>query len=154
MWRPVPFKHSFRLAYGRTFYGTGYYIYHLSPTAGRPYPLVSRYEIGPDNGSDDWANPRYDRTFNRARMYFPAEEDSARTMSGTTQFTMRLYPDNLGVLLRRKFDYAYPNQHARVFVRASGTGDWQFAGDWYTAGSNTCVHSRPDGRSFQTGNQT
>lgn len=28
MWRPVPFEESFRLAYGRTHYGTGYYIYH------------------------------------------------------------------------------------------------------------------------------
>ena len=28
MWRPIPFADSFRLAYSRTFYGTGYYIYH------------------------------------------------------------------------------------------------------------------------------
>ena len=28
MWRPIPFRDSLRLAYSRTFYGTGYYIYH------------------------------------------------------------------------------------------------------------------------------
>jgi Protein of unknown function (DUF2961) len=28
-WVPVAFERSLRLAYGRTFYGTGYYIYHL-----------------------------------------------------------------------------------------------------------------------------
>ena len=27
-WVPVPFEKSFRMAYSRTFYGTGYYIYH------------------------------------------------------------------------------------------------------------------------------
>jgi len=28
MWVPVPFEKSFRMAYSRTRYGTGYYIYH------------------------------------------------------------------------------------------------------------------------------
>ncbi|MCA9430426.1 MAG: DUF2961 domain-containing protein, partial [Candidatus Omnitrophica bacterium] len=28
MWVPISFEKSFRLAYSRTFYGTGYYIYH------------------------------------------------------------------------------------------------------------------------------
>src|SRR5450432_1221570 len=27
-WMPIPFEHSFRMAYSRTHYGTGYYIYH------------------------------------------------------------------------------------------------------------------------------
>ncbi|MCC6491835.1 MAG: DUF2961 domain-containing protein, partial [Pirellulales bacterium] len=31
MWRPIPFERSLRLAYSRTFYGTGYYIFHLFP---------------------------------------------------------------------------------------------------------------------------
>jgi hypothetical protein len=29
IWTPMPFEESFRLAYSRTRYGTGYYIYHL-----------------------------------------------------------------------------------------------------------------------------
>jgi hypothetical protein len=28
-WLPMPFKQSMRIAYSRTFYGTGYYIYHV-----------------------------------------------------------------------------------------------------------------------------
>src|SRR5438270_534525 len=28
MWAPIPFENTFRMAYSRTFYGTGYYIYH------------------------------------------------------------------------------------------------------------------------------
>ncbi|MCH5376609.1 MAG: DUF2961 domain-containing protein, partial [Planctomycetes bacterium] len=33
MWVPIPFEERFRLAYSRTFYGTGYYIYHLYDTS-------------------------------------------------------------------------------------------------------------------------
>lgn len=29
IWTPMPFRDSLRIAYSRTFYGTGYYIYHL-----------------------------------------------------------------------------------------------------------------------------
>ena len=29
MWVPIGFEQSFRMMYGRTFYGTGYYIYHV-----------------------------------------------------------------------------------------------------------------------------
>jgi len=62
---------------------------------------------------------------------------------------MRLDPQNQGVMLRRKFDYQYPDQRAKVFVKPDGSdGPWQEAGSWYTAGSNTCVHSRPPGNNF------
>ena len=101
-----------------------------SPTAGAPYTLVSRYEWGPDHRG--------------ARLHFPAEEDRVRTMKGTSQFKMRLDPNNLGVLLRRKFDYQYPNQRARVSVRPDRQdASWQYVGQWYTPGSNTCVYSYP-----------
>jgi len=101
-----------------------------SPTAGEPYALVSRYEWGSDSRG--------------ARMHFPAEQDYVRTMKGTSQFKMRLDPNNLGVMLRRKFDYLYPNQRAKVWVRPDGANaEWQYVGQWYTAGSNTCVYSYP-----------
>ena len=37
------------------------------------------------------------------------------------EFTLKLDPKNLGVLLRRKLDYAYPNQRAEVFVADAAT---------------------------------
>ena len=55
------------------------------------------------------------------------------------------------MLLRRKLDYAFPNQRAEVFVADAGAGQrgaaprWQPAGVWYLAGSNTCVYSNPKG---------
>lgn len=33
-------------------------------------------------------------------------------------------------------------------MREAGTEAWHAVGDWYTAGSNTCVYSRPRGRNF------
>lgn len=42
MWVPIPFEKRLRLAYSRTFYGTGYYIYHLyDPSANLSQPIQS-----------------------------------------------------------------------------------------------------------------
>jgi len=103
---------------------------YISPTASAPYLLTSRYEWGPDHHG--------------ARMHFPAEQDYVRVMKGTSQFKMKLDPNNLGVMLRRKFDYLYPNQCAKVWVRPDKPDAvWTYVGRWYTAGSNTCVYSYP-----------
>lgn len=113
-----------------------------SPGADRPYILVSRYEWGPDSWRDEKNTPG-------GMQFFPAEEDQVRVMKGESQFTVNLDPANLGVLLRRKFDYVYPNQSAKVWIRPSSSpGAWRYVGEWYTAGSNTCVFSRPGGRNF------
>jgi hypothetical protein len=40
MWVPLPFEKSFRMAYSRTYYGTGYYIYRLyMPGANLSRPI-------------------------------------------------------------------------------------------------------------------
>jgi len=108
--------------------------YH-SPEASAPYELTSRYEWGVDTL--------------KGKEVFPAESDRGRTTTGTSEVTLKVRPDNFGVLLRRKLDYAYPNQRAEVFVadasggRAIADADWKPAGVWYVAGSNTCVYSNP-----------
>lgn len=109
-----------------------------SPTAEQPYTLVSRYEWGPDTGS-------------KSQLFFPAEEDKVRIMKGTSVFKVDILEDNLGVMLRRKFDYSYPNQTAKVYVKPADKGtDWQYAGTWYTAGSNTYYYSYPGGELGKT----
>ncbi len=118
---------------------------YQSPTAKEPYTLVSRYELGPDTDSTTWHSCD---DCHGGRQHFPAVEDAVRTMTGNSQFIMKIEPENLGVLLRRKFDYGYPNQHAKVYVRKFQTENWKYAGEWYTAGSNTCVYSRPEGGNF------
>jgi hypothetical protein len=76
---------------------------------------------------------------------YPAHTDRGRKTTGTSDFTLKLDPQNLGVMLRRKLDYQYSNQRAEVFVADENGADWKPAGIWYLAGSNTCVYSNPKG---------
>ena len=50
------------------------------------------------------------------------------------------------MMLRRKLDYAFPNQRAEVFISDIGRENWKYAGIWYLAGSNTCVYSNAGNR--------
>jgi hypothetical protein len=108
---------------------------YRSPDASEPYTITSRYEWGVDH-------------LGKQEIY-PTHTDRGRSTTGTSEFTMKLDPKNDGVLLRRKLDYQFPNQRAKVFVAdASQSSDgkglkWQPAGIWYLAGSNTCVYSNP-----------
>jgi len=107
---------------------------YISPQASPPYELTSRYEWGVDTLD--------------GKEIIAAQTDRGRTTIGTSEFTLKLEPDNFGVLLRRKLDYQFPNQRAEVFVAAADgpgppAGDWKPAGVWYLAGSNTCVFSNP-----------
>ena len=105
---------------------------YISPTASMPYSLVSRYEWGPDTDFPNFGNPPEKKgDYYGSQLFFPAQQDSVRTMTGVSQFTVDLNPDNLGVLLRRKFDYQYPNQQAMVYVKAENATDWKLAGEWY-----------------------
>jgi hypothetical protein len=84
--------------------------------------------------------------FNRAMVY-PAEAKLVRYTRGTSEFTLKVHPDNHGVMLRRTFDYALPNQRATVSVADGEAAEpvWEPAGVWYSAGSNTVYHSFPAG---------
>jgi Protein of unknown function (DUF2961) len=74
---------------------------------------------------------------------YPVHTDRGRKTTGASEFTVKLDANNLGVMLRRKLDYAFPNQRAEVFVASENDTDWKVAGVWYLAGSNTCVYSNP-----------
>jgi len=97
---------------------------YISPEAAAPYDLASRYELGPEALEST---------------------DRGRRTKGTSEFTLKIDPTNIGVLLRRKLDYECPNQRAEVSVADEGSTDFKPAGIWYTAGSNTCVYSDPKG---------
>lgn len=103
-----------------------------SPRASEPYDITSRYEWGVDTLD--------------GREVYPAHTDRGRRTRGISDFSLALTPDNFGVLLRRKLDYAFPNQRAEVFVADEidgKPGAWKPAGAWYLAGANTCVYSNP-----------
>jgi hypothetical protein len=108
---------------------------YQSPDASEPYEITSRYEWGVDHLGD--------------KEIYPAHTDKGRSTKGTSEFSLKLEPKNFGVLLRRKLDYAFPNQRAEVFVADDSRElegkalEWKPAGTWYLAGSNTCVYSNP-----------
>jgi hypothetical protein len=108
---------------------------YQSPDASAPYAITSRYEWGVDHLG--------------GKEVYPAHTDRGRSTQGASEFTLKLAPGNFGVLLRRKLDYAFPNQRALVFVADASHGQedkalaWKPAGVWYLAGSNTCVYSNP-----------
>jgi hypothetical protein len=107
---------------------------YVSPTASEPVEITSRYELGPDKLE--------------GKEIYQAETDKGRTMTGASEFTLKIRAENLGVMLRRKLDYSWPNQRAEISVADASGGklrQFQLAGVWFLAGSNTCIFSRPKG---------
>jgi Protein of unknown function (DUF2961) len=102
---------------------------YSSPQASAPYTISSRYEWGVDTLHD--------------KVIYPEEKDTGRTTKGTSEFRLRIRPDNLGVLLRRKLDYGFPDQRAEVYIADKAKSEGKLAGIWYLAGSNTVVYSNP-----------
>ncbi len=104
---------------------------YQSPVASPVYEIRSRFEWGVDHLG--------------GREIFPARVERGRTTTGSSEFTLKLDPKNVGVMLRRRLDYAFPDQRAEIDVAdvRPGEPDWKRAGTWYLAGSNTCVYSNP-----------
>jgi Protein of unknown function (DUF2961) len=102
---------------------------YSSPQASAPYTISSRYEWGVDTLD--------------GKVIYPEEQDTGRTTKGTSVFHLRLRADNLGVLLRRKLDYGFPDQRAEVYIADNAKSEGKLAGIWYLAGSNTVVYSNP-----------
>ncbi|NLE38227.1 MAG: DUF2961 domain-containing protein [Pirellulaceae bacterium] len=83
---------------------------------------------------------------------YPEETEQGRFTRGTSEFTVKLDPNNVGAMLRRVLDYSFPNQTAKVFVAdassgtAADTAQWEEAGVWYLAGATTHLYSWPRGK--------
>jgi hypothetical protein len=101
--------------------------------SSEPTRVTSRFELGVDTID--------------GREVYPEKSEDGRIIQESSEFELALLPENLGVLLRRTLDYAYPDQRAEVLVAPVGhdfkVGPFQSAGIWYLAGSNTCVYSNP-----------
>ncbi|MCX7008518.1 MAG: hypothetical protein NTY53_14920, partial [Kiritimatiellaeota bacterium] len=113
-----------------------------SPQASEPYEIVSRYEWGVDT------IPAVAKATSggKALVIYPPHADQGRKTRGASEFSLDLKAENFGVVLRRKLDYAFPNQRADIFIadESNGkTGAFKSAGVWYLAGSNTCLFSSP-----------
>jgi hypothetical protein len=91
--------------------------------------LSSRYELG------------IDRTADGIEVH-PETTDSGRTVQAQSTFRIAIARDNVGVMLRRKLDYALADQRAVVSI-ADDRDDAPFvrAGVWYLAGGTSTVFS-------------
>lgn len=105
---------------------------YTSPNASQVQTVTSRYEWGTDHVRDT--------------EVYPPTTDTGRHTTGTSSFTLKLDPKNIGVMLRRKMDYSFPNQCATVSISdVRPNAKWHEVGMWYTAGSNTVIYSNPRG---------
>lgn len=143
------------------------HAYH-SPEASEVESITSRYEWGVDFlQSKLHGEPRIPEYLIEAgyldivgKEVYPAHEEDGRYTRGESEFIVKLDSDNVGALLRRTLDYSFPNQTAEVYVADAGTGatassagtggttsggEWEKAGIWYLAGSNTAMFSNPPG---------
>jgi hypothetical protein len=144
---------------------------YRSPDASKPYEITSRYERGPDlyitGAKGEILYPLGFRSLTQPdvpgggeadlSIAFPPHKETGRKTTTYSEFTLRIDPKNLGVMLRRKLDYQFPNQRAKVFIADAGTpgheiaeSDWKPAGVWYLAGGNTYVYSDPRGELGET----
>lgn len=128
--------------------------HYNAPAASKVDTITSRYEWGQHTfpggawGYDVRKVPGYAEKI--GKEIFPAHSEYGRYHRDVSEFTIRVDPKNVGVLLRRTLDYSFPNQRAEVFVApvhpgSKETGAWEKIGIWYLAGSNTCMYSRPPG---------
>jgi hypothetical protein len=99
---------------------------YASPTATAPQAITSGWDgVGVDS---------------------QVTTDTGRTMTGTSQLTLAIAPGNLGVLLRRTFDQAVPDQRAEIWIADDRDGaPYVRAGVWSAAGGATCLYSNPPG---------
>lgn len=96
---------------------------YRSPDASPSETLSSRYELG---------------------VSAPETGDTGRHTTGVSEFRLGIDPQNVGVLLRRKFDQRSPNQRALVEVADDDpAAPFVRAGVWSTPGSDMVVYSNP-----------
>ncbi len=123
---------------------------YSSPQASPVETIRSRYERGIDVFPYNSWGLRRDGIQGYmdliGKEVYPEQKEDGRYTTGTSEFTVKISPENTGVLLRRTLDYSFPNQTAEVYVAGGDTdGEWEKAGTWYLAGSNTCLYSDPGG---------
>jgi hypothetical protein len=120
-----------------------------APKASAAESVTSRYELGIDQfpagvwGMDMSKMPGYKEL--AGKEVYPAHKEDGRYHRDFSEFTVKLDPGNLGALLRRTLDYSFPNQTAEVYIADANSEQWQKAGIWYLAGSNTAIYSDPPG---------
>ncbi|MEP6713278.1 MAG: DUF2961 domain-containing protein [Ferruginibacter sp.] len=115
----------------------------------KPWPLNDLFMLRklPPADVATLTPPRYELLV--SKEIFPVHAEDGRYTRGSSEFNVNLSSSNQGALLRRKLDYSFPNQKASVYVAylhaTAKKLDWKYIGEWYLAGANTYIFSRPEG---------
>ncbi len=130
-WVPIPFERSFRLAYSRTHYGTGYYIYQqYVPGAKLSQPLRAWNEVAPSKdvleliarSGTDLVPTAGTRAGKRAWIQ---ERVGELSISGRQQITFLVITNAPSML--RALDFAMPREQALAFGHARLRITWDDA---------------------------
>jgi len=127
--------------------------YYSQPTSRAE--LTDRLMVGDvtDERAHDYTI--HGQTWNGSRTYtYEYEGDftglsitsTGRAHQGSSEFTLKLSPNNAGAILRRQFDQSVFNQAAKVYVEG------KLVGTWYRAGGNPWHSWRDDDFQIPTEN--
>jgi hypothetical protein len=109
---------------------------YASPDATESEVVESRHEVGVDHVA---------KPVGGSVEVVPTISDDGRWTRTRSEFVLRVRPDAVGVMLRRRLDLSYQNQMARIYVADASekAPRWEPAGIWYTAGGNSAVFADP-----------
>jgi hypothetical protein len=122
-WVPIGFLQSFRMAYSRTFYGTGYYIYHqfvdgaklsqaIKPWDGKTPPDADVLDLVSRAGSD----------------LAPSGTGLIQEQSGRIELaanrTVTVWSDQHGPSMMRALEFSIPRSQALVFSKVRLRVTW------------------------------
>ena len=103
---------------------------YVAVGASAPEEITSIYDLGPEPPG---GTP------------IPTMTDSGRTITTSSELTIAVPANNVGLLLRRTLDYSHPDQRAEVYVADADHLDrgYAYAGTWYLAGSTRSLFALP-----------
>ncbi len=121
MWVPIPFEQSFRMAYSRTHYGTGYYIYHQYVGGAKLSAPISTWDgkTPPDQDVLDLLNRAGTDLVSDANLRQKSGELTLPVTGFVTVYKTRRAPSML-----RALEFSVPREDAVAFSRARLRVTW------------------------------
>jgi hypothetical protein len=122
-WVPIGFSQSFRMAYSRTFYGTGYYIYHQFVEGAKLSRAITSWDGNTPPDADV-----LDLLRRTGSDLAPAGTDGIREQSGRIQLAAdgvgSVWADAHGPSMLRALEFSVPRDQAVAFSKARLRVTW------------------------------
>jgi hypothetical protein len=122
-WVPIGFSQSFRMAYSRTFYGTGYYIYHQFVDGATLSRAITSWDGNTPPDADI-----LDLISRTGSDLAPAGAGGIREQSGRLQLpanrTISVWTDVHGPSMVRALEFSVPRGQALAFSKARLRVTW------------------------------